>query len=118
MEMSLQIIIKLRYPLRSIGECSERNRRKQFIECYLCAEYMCYMVHDKKYTKILFVTCMQTNYLLSYTTQAMEAVVDKGLSRSIGVSNHSIAQLRKTIAAARIPPAVCQVNDFHYKPLN
>ena len=39
----------------------------------------------------------------------MEAVADKGLAKSIGVSNYSIGQMRKTLANAKIPPAVNQV---------
>ena len=37
-------------------------------------------------------------------------MADSGLARSIGVSNFSLAQMRKMLAIARIPPAVLQVN--------
>lgn len=39
----------------------------------------------------------------------MEALVDEGLVRSIGVANFSIAKLERLLAHARILPAVCQV---------
>lgn len=46
---------------------------------------------------------------LGATWAAMEALVDAGLARAIGVSNYSAAQLEETVAAARIKPAVHQV---------
>lgn len=39
----------------------------------------------------------------------MEQMVDAGLTKSIGVSNFSIKQIRRLCAIARIPPAVQQV---------
>jgi alcohol dehydrogenase (NADP+) len=46
---------------------------------------------------------------LADTWAAMEALVEAGLVRSIGVSNCSVAKLSGLAAAARIPPAVNQV---------
>ena len=40
----------------------------------------------------------------------MEMAVDNGLTKSIGVSNFSIKQMKKLNAISRIPPAVNQVN--------
>lgn len=39
----------------------------------------------------------------------MEGAAAAGLARSIGVSNYSIKQLRKTLAIAKTPPAVQQI---------
>ncbi|KAL7638636.1 UNVERIFIED_CONTAM: hypothetical protein RMT77_011208 [Armadillidium vulgare] len=39
----------------------------------------------------------------------MEKLVDQGLTKSIGVSNFSVKQIRKLLAISRIPPAVNQV---------
>ena len=41
--------------------------------------------------------------------RAMEALVDDGLAKSIGVSNFSEAQIDDVLGHARIPPAVNQV---------
>ena len=46
---------------------------------------------------------------LAETWEAMEALVDAGLVRRIGVCNYGVALLRDLLAAARIPPAVLQV---------
>lgn len=43
------------------------------------------------------------------TYQAMEALVDKGLVRSIGVSNFNSAQLRRLLANCNVRPVVNQV---------
>eukprot|EP00906_Rhabdomonas_costata_P021913 RCo031737 len=43
------------------------------------------------------------------TWEAMEALVDKGLARSIGVANFTPALLHDLLTYARIPPAVVQV---------
>ena len=45
---------------------------------------------------------------LRETWAALEALVDEGLVRSIGVSNFSAAKLTELLAHARIRPAVCQ----------
>ena len=44
--------------------------------------------------------------------QEMEKAVDDGLTKSIGVSNFSIKQIRKLNAISRIPPAVHQVHSI------
>lgn len=42
------------------------------------------------------------------TWQAMEALVDQGLVRHLGLSNFSVAKMREIQSYARIPIAVCQ----------
>jgi alcohol dehydrogenase (NADP+) len=46
----------------------------------------------------------------------MEALVDKGLVRSIGISNFSVKRLKELLAFARIPPAANQVEMHPYLP--
>jgi len=41
--------------------------------------------------------------------RAMEALVDDGLARSIGVSNFSEAQIEELLGYARVPPCANQV---------
>lgn len=53
--------------------------------------------------------CEPIDVPLVETWKAMEALVDKGLVKNIGVSNYNAEQLKETFAAARIKPAVLQI---------
>lgn len=48
----------------------------------------------------------------------MENIYERGSVKAIGVSNHSISQLKKILSIAHIPPAVNQVkcSPFNFKP--
>ena len=51
---------------------------------------------------------------LSKTWAAMESLVDKGLCRSIGVSNFSVKKLQALISQARIQPVINQIELHPY----
>jgi diketogulonate reductase-like aldo/keto reductase len=53
---------------------------------------------------------------LEETWQAMESLVDEGLSRSIGLSDIDAAGTRKIVENARIKPAVVEVESHPYHP--
>ncbi|GLE54655.1 aldo/keto reductase [Mycobacterium montefiorense] len=53
---------------------------------------------------------------LEETWGAMETLVDEGLTRTIGLSDISVEGTRKIIDAARIKPAVVQVESHPYHP--
>ncbi|BDA44611.1 Aldo-keto reductase family 4 member C10 [Coccomyxa sp. Obi] len=48
------------------------------------------------------------------TWQAMEKLVDEGLTRSIGISNFSVKKIKDLLSYARIPPAVNQIEVHPY----
>jgi diketogulonate reductase-like aldo/keto reductase len=50
------------------------------------------------------------------TWRALEALVDEGRAKSIGLSDVSLEKLREIVAAARIKPAVVQVEAHPYLP--
>lgn len=57
---------------------------------------------------IAFKVLMQCN--AQATWAGMEGVADKGLARSIGISNFSPEKIERWFKDARIPPAVNQVS--------
>ena len=57
---------------------------------------------------------LNQNVTLEDTWKQMEKLVEKGLTRSIGVSNFNIERLQRILAIANIPPAVNQVNQASY----
>ena len=50
--------------------------------------------------------------------KSMEKIYESGRVKSIGVSNYSVAQLKKILSIASVPPAVNQIkcSPFNYKP--
>jgi diketogulonate reductase-like aldo/keto reductase len=50
------------------------------------------------------------------TWQALERLVDEGQCNSIGLSDITLEKLREVVAAARIKPAVVQVESHPYLP--
>jgi diketogulonate reductase-like aldo/keto reductase len=53
---------------------------------------------------------------LAETWSAMEALVDEGLSRAIGLSDIDVGRTREIVEAARIIPAVVEVESHPYHP--
>jgi diketogulonate reductase-like aldo/keto reductase len=53
---------------------------------------------------------------LAETWGALEALVDDGLCRSIGLSDVTLDKVREIVAVARIKPAVVQVESHPYLP--
>ncbi|MFB6157866.1 MAG: aldo/keto reductase [Haloferacaceae archaeon] len=53
---------------------------------------------------------------LDGTWRDMERLVDDGLTRTVGICNVSLDRLRPLVDAARIPPAVVQVECHPYEP--
>jgi len=54
--------------------------------------------------------------ILVETWRALETLVDEGRAKSIGLSDVSLEKLREIVAAARIKPAVVQVEAHPYLP--
>jgi diketogulonate reductase-like aldo/keto reductase len=50
------------------------------------------------------------NIPVEVTWRAMEELVDRGLAKSIGISNFNASQVDRIMAIARIKPVVNQVN--------
>ncbi|MFB6251655.1 MAG: aldo/keto reductase [Halobellus sp.] len=55
---------------------------------------------------------------LTETWRRMEAIHDRGLTRTLGVCNVSLAQLHEIIDVAEVPPAIVQIESHPYRPRN
>jgi alcohol dehydrogenase (NADP+) len=53
---------------------------------------------------------------LSETWERLERLHDRGLARTLGVCNVSLAQLDRLVEGARVPPAIVQVESHPYRP--
>jgi diketogulonate reductase-like aldo/keto reductase len=53
---------------------------------------------------------------LAQTWQALERLVDDGLSRAIGLSDIGVERTREIVDTARIKPAVVEVESHPYHP--
>ncbi|WP_336023763.1 aldo/keto reductase [Halobellus salinisoli] len=50
------------------------------------------------------------------TWRRLEALHDRGLTRTLGVCNVSLSQLERIVDVARVPPALVQVESHPYRP--
>lgn len=94
---------------------SLKDLKLDYVDLYLIHSPIGYQyVNDEELTPM-----KDGNLLLDMTTdlealwKEMEAQVDAGLTKSIGVSNYNIAQLERIVKMARIPPVNLQVS---FKP--
>jgi diketogulonate reductase-like aldo/keto reductase/predicted dehydrogenase len=53
---------------------------------------------------------------LETTWRRLESVYERGLARTLGICNVSVAQLRSLLATATVPPAIVQVERHPYQP--
>ncbi|MGM0399196.1 MAG: aldo/keto reductase, partial [Halobacteriota archaeon] len=53
---------------------------------------------------------------LTETWRRLERLHDRGLTRTLGVSNVTVEQLETVLDSARIPPAIVQVESHPYRP--
>ena len=88
--MSIAIIIHTPFAFRPGDEQDPRDERGQ-------------VIYDSGVTLI-------------ETWQALERLVDEGQCKSIGLSDVTLEKLREIVAAARIKPAVVQVESHPYLP--
>jgi alcohol dehydrogenase (NADP+) len=58
----------------------------------------------------------QAGHDLAGTWERMEALVDAGLTRTLGVCNVTLPQLARLVDGARVPPAVVQIECHPYRP--
>ncbi len=96
---------------------SRRRLQVDYVDCYLAHTPYAFAPGDDldprdKHGDVIY----DRGVTLGETWQALERLVDDGHCRSIGLSNVSLETLREIVAAARIKPAVVQVESHPYLP--
>ncbi|WP_170830546.1 aldo/keto reductase [Halogranum gelatinilyticum] len=59
---------------------------------------------------------VRADHSLVETWERMESLVEEGLTRTLGVCNVTLPQLSRLVDAARIPPALVQIERHPYRP--
>ncbi|HEY4077089.1 MAG TPA: aldo/keto reductase [Rhizomicrobium sp.] len=98
-------------------DASLRRLQLDYIDCYLTHTPFAFQPGDDQeprdaHGQIIY----DPGVTLVQTWRALEALVDEGLCRSIGLSNVNLEKLREVVEAARIKPAVVEVESHPYLP--
>ena len=98
-------------------DASRRRLQLDYIDCYLIHTPYAFQPGDDQdprdeQGRVIY----DSGTTLVETWQALESLVDGGQCRSIGLSDIGLEKLREVVAAARIKPAVVQVESHPYLP--
>jgi len=98
-------------------EASLRRLQLDYVDCYLIHTPFAFESGDEQYpTGEDGRPIYDSGVTLLETWQAMERLVDEGLCRNIGLSDVRLDAVKEIVAAARIKPAVVQVECHPYLP--
>jgi diketogulonate reductase-like aldo/keto reductase len=98
-------------------DASCRRLQINHVDCYLIHTPFAFRPGDEQdprdeYGQVIY----DSGVTLVETWQALERLVDDGQCKAIGLSDISLEKLRDIVAAARIKPAVVQVESHPYLP--
>jgi diketogulonate reductase-like aldo/keto reductase len=98
-------------------DASRRRLQLDHIDCYLIHTPFAFRPGDEQdprdeHGQVIY----DSGVTLVETWQALERLVDDGRCRSIGLSDVTLDKVREIVAAARIKPAVVQVETHPYLP--
>jgi diketogulonate reductase-like aldo/keto reductase len=96
---------------------SRRRLQIDYVDCYLIHTPFAFRPGDEQdprdeHGQVIY----DSGLTLVETWGALERLVDDGQCKSIGLSDVSLEKLREIVAAARIKPAVVQVESHPYLP--
>jgi diketogulonate reductase-like aldo/keto reductase len=98
-------------------EASRRRLQLDDIDCYLIHTPFAFQPGDEQDPRDERGQVIYDSGLsLGETWQAMERLVDEGQCAAIGLSNVNLAKLQEVVEAARIIPAVVEVESHPYLP--
>jgi diketogulonate reductase-like aldo/keto reductase len=98
-------------------DASRRRLQVDCVDCYLIHTPFAFLPGDEQdprdgHGKVIY----DSGVTLVETWGALERLVDDGHCKSIGLSDISLEKLQEVVAAARIMPAVVQVESHPYLP--
>ena len=98
-------------------DASRRRLKLDYVDCYLIHTPFAFQPGDEQdprdeQGRVIY----DSGVTLVETWRALERLVDEGHCRSIGLSDITLEKLREIVAAARIKPAVVQVESHPYLP--
>ena len=96
---------------------SRRRLKVDYVDCYLIHTPFAFQAGDEQdprdeHGQVIY----DQEMTLIETWQALERLVDAGYCNAIGLSDINLNKLREVVAAARIKPAVVQVESHPYLP--
>ncbi|EJC80215.1 aldo/keto reductase, diketogulonate reductase [Rhizobium leguminosarum bv. trifolii WSM2297] len=98
-------------------EASRRRLQVDYVDCYLIHTPFAFKPGDDQDPRDGTGQIVYDSGLsLIDTWQALEQLVDEGLCGAIGLSDVTLEKLKEIVAAARIKPAVVQVESHPYLP--
>ncbi|MEA2808341.1 MAG: hypothetical protein QOJ17_2482 [Rhodospirillaceae bacterium] len=98
-------------------DASRRRLQLDYVDCYLIHTPFAFQSGDEQEPRdergqVIY----DPGVTLVETWQALESLVDEGQCRAIGLSNVNLEKLQEIVEAARIKPAVVEVESHPYLP--
>jgi len=98
-------------------EASRRRLQLDDVDCYLIHTPFAFQPGDEQdprdeHGQVIY----DSGVTLVETWQALERLVDEGQCKAIGLSNVNLEKLKETVDAARIKPAVVEIESHPYLP--
>jgi diketogulonate reductase-like aldo/keto reductase len=98
-------------------EASRKRLQLDYVDCYLIHTPFAFQPGDEQDPRdergqVIY----DSGVTLAETWQALESLVDEGQCRAIGLSNVNLEKLQEIVEAARIKPAVVEVESHPYLP--
>jgi diketogulonate reductase-like aldo/keto reductase len=98
-------------------EASRRRLQLDYVDCYLIHTPFAFQPGDEQDPKDERGRAIyDSGVTLVETWRALERLVDDGQCKSIGLSDITLEKLQEIVAAARIKPAVVEVESHPYHP--
>jgi diketogulonate reductase-like aldo/keto reductase len=98
-------------------EASCRRLQIDYVDCYLIHTPFAFQPGDEQEPKdVRGQVIYDPGVTLAETWQALESLVDEGKCRAIGLSNVNLEKLQEIVEAARLKPAVVEVESHPYLP--